>query len=71
MTTTEAFKNVTFKKLKRYKQKKNTNNKSQSIKATVKFATLPQNKLESDVERFTTHVQICLATKEVVSSCVQ
>ena len=29
-----------------------------------------QNEWESDVERFTTHVQTCLATNQIVASCL-
>ena len=34
-------------------------------KRTTCFVTLLQNELESDVARFTTHVQTCLATNQV------
>lgn len=34
------------------------------------FATLLQNELKSDIARFTTHVQTCLAANQFVPSCV-
>ena len=51
---------------------------TRTIQATVErakkcatcFPTLLQNELKSDVARFTTHVQTCLTTSQVVANCV-
>ena len=37
----------------------------QATKTCNFFATLPQNELNSDVARFASHVQTCLATTQV------
>jgi len=41
-----------------------TTEKTAEKRATC-FATLLQNELESDIARFTTHVQACIATNQV------
>ena len=41
-----------------------------STKTSTSFSTVLQNELKSDVARFTTHVQTCLATNQVVANWV-
>ena len=39
------------------------------IKRATRFTAFLQNELKSDVARFTTHIQTCLATNQVVAGC--